>query len=74
LAAKLTTEVAEHQVRNHKPKQRAENLCADPCRGVAALSASIVYEHLVGTIAQRAGDGAAALIVGTVHTSEVVDA
>jgi site-specific recombinase XerD len=33
-----------------------------------------VYGHLVGTIAQQAADGAAALIVHTVHTSEAVNA
>jgi integrase len=35
---------------------------------------SDVYGHLVGTIAQKAVDGAAALIVHTVHTPEGVDA
>jgi len=33
-----------------------------------------VYGHLVGTIAQQAVDGAAALIVHTMHTSNAVDA
>ena len=38
-----------------------------------AITADI-YDHVIGTIAQKAVDGAANLIAHTVHTHQVADA